>query len=104
MNDRAEHPQVRTCVEPERTALILIDVINDMQVDGESERFARDALDAAHRIKALKSQAKAACIPAIYANDTFQFVNMHCYGKGLTGAYYLRLFISVLVNTRNIHV
>ena len=30
--------------------------------------------------------------------------SMNCYFKGLTGAYYLRLFISVLVNTRNIHV
>ncbi|MCK5859080.1 MAG: cysteine hydrolase [Abyssibacter sp.] len=92
MNDRAEHPQVRTCVEPERTALILIDVINDMQVDGESERFARDALDAAHRIKGLKSQAKAACIPVIYANDNFgqwrsDFAGVirHCTADGAPG-------------------
>ncbi|WP_348672760.1 isochorismatase family cysteine hydrolase [uncultured Abyssibacter sp.] len=71
MNNNVDHPHTRTCVEPERTALILIDVINDMAINGESEQFAADALEAAHCVKALKSQAKAACIPVIYANDNF---------------------------------
>jgi nicotinamidase-related amidase len=52
------------------TALLLIDVINDLEFDG-GERLACYALPMATRLAALKRRAKAAGIPAIYANDNF---------------------------------
>jgi nicotinamidase-related amidase len=51
-------------------ALILIDVINDLEFPG-GEDLARYALPMAHRIAALKARAKAAQIPVIYVNDNF---------------------------------
>jgi nicotinamidase-related amidase len=51
-------------------ALILIDVINDLEFPG-GEDLARYALPMAHRIAALKKRAKAAQIPVIYVNDNF---------------------------------
>ena len=51
-------------------ALLLIDVINDMEFDG-GESLLRHALPAAERIAELKRTAKALGIPAIYANDNF---------------------------------
>lgn len=55
---------------PSRTALLLIDVINDMDFPG-SEGLVEAALPMAERIAALKRRARAAGIPAIYANDNF---------------------------------
>lgn len=52
------------------TALLLIDVINDLDFEG-SERMLPDALKAADAISALKSRAKASGIPVIYVNDNF---------------------------------
>jgi nicotinamidase-related amidase len=52
------------------TALLLIDVINDLEFDG-GERLLSHALPMATRLAALKRRAKAAGIPAIYANDNF---------------------------------
>jgi nicotinamidase-related amidase len=52
------------------TALLLIDVINDLEFDG-GERLLSHALPMAVRLAALKRRAKAAGIPAIYANDNF---------------------------------
>jgi nicotinamidase-related amidase len=52
------------------TALLLIDVINDLEFDG-GEQLVSEALPMAMRLAALKSRAKAAGIPAIYANDNF---------------------------------
>jgi nicotinamidase-related amidase len=51
-------------------ALLLIDVINDLDFD-EGERLLRHALPMAHRLAALKRRAKEAGIPAIYVNDNF---------------------------------
>jgi nicotinamidase-related amidase len=51
-------------------ALILIDVINDLEFDG-GEQFARQAPEMADRIAGLKRRAKAVGIPVIYANDNF---------------------------------
>lgn len=72
-------------------ALILIDVINDLEFDGGKALLA-PALRAAKRIRALKVRARAAGMPVIYANDNFgrwrsdfsQAVE-HCLSEGVTG-------------------
>src|SRR5712691_8232676 len=51
-------------------ALLLLDVINDLEFEG-GEALAAHALDMAHRIAALKRRTKSAGIPAIYVNDNF---------------------------------
>jgi nicotinamidase-related amidase len=51
-------------------ALILIDVINDLEFEG-SEQLLEHAGPMARRIAALKRQAKAVGIPSIYVNDNF---------------------------------
>jgi len=52
------------------TALILIDVINDLEFAG-AEKLLSFALPMAKRLAMLKSRAKAAGIPVIYTNDNF---------------------------------
>src|SRR6266550_5676461 len=51
-------------------ALILIDVINDMEFDG-GEALLRNALPAATNLARLKRRAKEARVPVIYVNDNF---------------------------------
>jgi nicotinamidase-related amidase len=51
-------------------ALLLIDVINDLEFEG-SEKLLRHALPAAKRIAAFKKRCNAAGIPTIYVNDNF---------------------------------
>lgn len=51
-------------------ALLLIDVINDLEFDS-GRRLLAPAVKAARRIAALKKKARAARIPVIYANDNF---------------------------------
>jgi len=53
-----------------RVALLLIDVVNDLEFDGGEELLV-EARPAARAIAALKRRAKAAGIPAIYVNDNF---------------------------------
>ena len=53
-----------------RTALLLVDVINDMDFDG-SEPLVRHAEPMARRLKELKRRARAAGMPTIYINDNF---------------------------------
>lgn len=55
---------------PARTALLLIDVINDMDFEG-SETLVRLAEPMARRLRALKKRARAAGLPTIYINDNF---------------------------------
>lgn len=52
------------------TALLLIDVINDMEFEG-SETLVKLAETMAKKIRALKRRARAAGIPTIYINDNF---------------------------------
>jgi nicotinamidase-related amidase len=52
------------------TALLLIDVINDLAFQG-SEELVAQAEPMALRVAALKRRATAAGIPAIYINDNF---------------------------------
>jgi len=51
-------------------ALLLVDVINPLDFP-EADDLLRGALPAADRIAALKRRAKAAGVPAVYANDNF---------------------------------
>jgi nicotinamidase-related amidase len=51
-------------------ALVLIDVINDLEFPG-GELLVRHALPMARRLAALKKRARAANIPSIYVNDNF---------------------------------
>jgi nicotinamidase-related amidase len=51
-------------------ALLLIDVINDLEFPG-GEDLLRYALPMAERIAALKRRAKRAGIPVVYVNDNF---------------------------------
>jgi nicotinamidase-related amidase len=53
-----------------RTALLLIDVINDMDFEG-SASLVRHAEAMARRLRALKRRARAAGLPTIYINDNF---------------------------------
>jgi nicotinamidase-related amidase len=62
----------KTCIsfDVPRTALLLIDVINDMDFEG-SESLVRLAEPMAKRLRALKKRARAAGLPTIYINDNF---------------------------------
>lgn len=51
-------------------ALILIDVINDLEFPG-SEKLLKQALPIARSLARLKKRARAAGIPVIYVNDNF---------------------------------
>lgn len=51
-------------------ALLLIDVINDMEFDTGRD-LLQSALPMARRLAALKKRAKEAAIPVIYVNDNF---------------------------------
>ena len=51
-------------------ALLLIDVINDLEFEG-GERLLAPALAAADRLAALARRARRAGVPVIYANDNF---------------------------------
>jgi len=72
-------------------ALLLIDVINDLEFDG-GEALLPQALLMAERLAALKRRAVQAGIPAIYVNDNFgrwqsDFAKVlaHCLGDGVRG-------------------
>jgi nicotinamidase-related amidase len=54
------------------TALLLIDVINDLEFD-EGEAMLAAALAMADKIAALKTRCQQAGLPAIYVNDNFEF-------------------------------
>ena len=53
-----------------QTALLLVDVINDMDFEG-SEALVRLAEPMARRLHDLKQRARAAGMPTIYINDNF---------------------------------
>jgi nicotinamidase-related amidase len=53
-----------------RTALLLIDMINDVDFP-EAKRLLRFAVPMAKRIRQLKQQTRRAGIPSIYINDNF---------------------------------
>ena len=73
------------------TALLLIDVINDLNFE-DGEKLLTHALPMAISLSALKKRAKAAGIPVIYVNDNFgrwrsDFAKLvrHCLGLEARG-------------------
>lgn len=77
--------------ESSPVALLLIDVINDMEFEG-AEALVEQAVPMAHRIAELKRRAKQAGIPAVYVNDNFgrwqsdfRRVVEHCLEDGVRG-------------------
>jgi nicotinamidase-related amidase len=72
-------------------AIVLIDVINDLEFE-EGERLFETALPAAKNIAQLKERARRAKVPIIYVNDNFgrwrsdfkKIVN-HCLEDGVRG-------------------
>jgi nicotinamidase-related amidase len=75
-----------------RVALLLIDVINDLEFSN-GQSLLRTALPAARRIATLKRRLKRAGIPTIYVNDNFgrwqsDFTRQvkHCLEDGVRGA------------------
>lgn len=77
--------------ENSAVALLLIDVINDMEFEG-ADALVQQAVPMAHRIAKLKSRAKKAGIPTIYVNDNFgrwqsdfRRVVEHCLNDGVRG-------------------
>ena len=72
-------------------ALLLIDVINDLEFDG-GEQLLRHARPIAHRIAELKRRAKVQGVPVIYVNDNFgrwrsdfRKLVSHCLADGTRG-------------------
>jgi nicotinamidase-related amidase len=85
-NDRLNHAPDKA-----ETALLLIDVINDIEFDG-GEKLLTHALPMAAALAKLKQRAKAAGIPAIYVNDNFgrwrsdfQKLVRHCLNQNVRG-------------------
>ena len=83
--------------ESSPVALLLIDVINDLEFDG-GDALLEHALPMARQIAALKRRAKAAGVPAIYVNDNFgrwssdfRKVVEHCLEDGVRGEPVARL-------------
>jgi nicotinamidase-related amidase len=72
-------------------ALLLIDVISDLEFEGGEELF-RHALPAAKNIARLKKRARQAEVPVIYVNDNFgrwrsdfKRIVTHCLGEEVRG-------------------
>jgi nicotinamidase-related amidase len=78
-------------------ALLLIDVINDLEF-GDGEKLLPHALEMARHLARLKQRAKQTGIPAIYANDNFgkwqsdfQRLLEHCLDDNVRGREIARL-------------
>ena len=65
-----DHDRLNHAPDKSDVALLLIDVINDLEFDG-GEKLLAHALPMADSLAKLKKRAKSAGIPAIYANDNF---------------------------------
>ena len=79
--------------------LVIVDVINDMEYEG-GEQLLAQALPMAERLAVLKRRAKAAGLPAIYANDNFgrwksDFASQvrHCVEEPVRGRPVARLLV-----------
>jgi nicotinamidase-related amidase len=73
------------------TALLLIDVVNDLEFDG-GDALLGPALQMADHLAALKRRARGAGVPAVYVNDNFgrwrsdlSALLAHCLGEGVRG-------------------
>jgi nicotinamidase-related amidase len=69
-NEKPNPDRLNHAPDKSDTALLLIDVVNDLEFDG-GEKLLRHAVPMAASLARLKRRAKAAGVPAIYANDNF---------------------------------
>jgi nicotinamidase-related amidase len=96
----AKNPDLHGNVpENSSVALLLIDVINDMDFEG-SEPLVRQAPALGERVAALKKRAKAARIPVVYINDNFgrwqsdfRRLIQHCLEDGVPGEPLVRMLV-----------
>jgi nicotinamidase-related amidase len=96
----AKNPDLHGNVpENSAVALLLIDVINDMDFEG-SEPLVRQAPAMGERLAALKTRAKAARIPVVYINDNFgrwqsdfRRLIQHCLEDGVPGEPLVRTLV-----------
>jgi nicotinamidase-related amidase len=77
-------------------ALLLVDVINDLEFEG-GDALLEPALEVAARLAALKGDARAAGVPVLYVNDNFgrwqsdfSALVEHYLGAGVRGAPIIR--------------
>ena len=88
----AVNPDFHGGAERSAVALLIVDMINDLDFEG-GPRLLRHALPAAQAIRTLKRRAARAKAPTIYVNDNFgqwrsdfrQIVD-HCGAEGACGA------------------
>jgi nicotinamidase-related amidase len=76
---------------PSRTALLVIDMINDLEFD-EGKELLPHATAAARSIHALAKAARAASVPVVYVNDNYgqwhserSLIVEHCSREGALG-------------------
>lgn len=96
---RSERSLHGSAPESCRVALLLVDVINDMEFPAGNQ-LRRYAEPAARRIAALKRRAKALGIPVVYVNDNFgrwqsDFTRLvrRCLEDGVRGEAVARLLV-----------
>ena len=94
---RASHDLHGSAPDKSKTALLLIDVINDFDFP-EGEQLLRLALPVGKKIAELKKRAKEAGIPSIYVNDNFgrwqsdfKKIVAHCKGENSRGGRFVEL-------------
>lgn len=94
---RASHDLHGSAPDKSKTALLLIDVINDFDFP-EGEQLLRLALPVGKNIAELKKRTQEAGIPSIYVNDNFgkwqsdfQKIVAHCKGENSRGRQFVEL-------------
>ena len=94
---RASHDLHGSAPDKSKTALLLIDVINDFDFQ-EGEQLLRLALPIGKKIAELKKRAKEAGIPSVYVNDNFgrwqsdfKKIVAHCKGENSRGKPFVEL-------------
>src|SRR5687768_15892088 len=70
MAKRRSVPGVKGAKRGHRYALLLVDVINELEFEG-GEKLLPHARPMARRIAALKARAVKAGVPCVYVNDNF---------------------------------
>lgn len=96
---REVHDLHGSAPDKSKTALLLIDVINDFDFP-EGEQLLRLALPVGKKIAELKKRTKEAGIPSIYVNDNFgrwqsdfKKIVAHCKGENARGKQFVELLL-----------
>jgi nicotinamidase-related amidase len=96
---RASHDLHGSAPDKSKTALLLIDVINDFDFP-EGEQLLRLALPVGRKIAELKKRANEAGIPSIYVNDNFgrwqsdfKKIVAHCKSENSKGREFVELLL-----------